>query len=186
MLRSCVPDRWVLTLDRIKVVDNHPNPSFAHLTRPMGLPGLYLYDTEGRKSTVARHTGHDIWGGREDCLSLNNTTVQTVDSENDRKCGVEGIRWEHRLNMELLYIPKIYLGSMCTAVLLGWDPATPPFPPTPAFGLIFTRAQLVSQGKRHLFVIPWLRDRGNMRFHRKLHLPTHNDRPAKTMEMSSL
>jgi hypothetical protein len=27
-------------------------------------------------------------------------------------------------------ISKVYLGSMCTAVLIGWDPATPP-PPTP-------------------------------------------------------
>jgi hypothetical protein len=40
---------------------------------------------------------------------------------------------------------------------------------------------LVSQDRRRLFVIPWLRDRMNMRFHRKPRLPTHNDRTAKTI-----
>jgi hypothetical protein len=36
-----------------------------------------------------------------------------------------------RLNMEL-----VHLGSMCTAVLIGLDPAPPP-PIPPAFGLIY-------------------------------------------------
>jgi hypothetical protein len=40
-------------------------------------------------------------------------------------------------------------GLLCTAVLIGWDPATPP---SPAFGLM--RVLLVSQDKRHLFVTP--------------------------------
>jgi hypothetical protein len=44
-----------------------------------------------------------------------------------------------------------YLGSMCTAVLIG-DPATPPTP-TPAFGLIYEGA--VGQPRwRHIFVTP--------------------------------
>jgi hypothetical protein len=48
----------------------------------------------------------------------------------------------------------VYLGSMCTGVLISWDPATPPSPP-PTFGLIYcTRALLVSQDRRHLFVTP--------------------------------
>jgi hypothetical protein len=34
-------------------------------------------------------------------------------------------RFTHRLNMELdLQSSNVYLGSMCTAVLIGWDPAT--------------------------------------------------------------
>jgi hypothetical protein len=45
---------------------------------------------------------------------------------------------------------------MCTAVLIGWGPNTPP---PPHFGLIYARALLVSQDRRHLFVTPvtqWL------------------------------
>ncbi len=34
-------------------------------------------------------------------------------------------------------ISKVYLGSMCTAVLIDWDP---PPPPTPSFGLIYEGA----------------------------------------------
>ncbi len=52
-------------------------------------------------------------------------------------------------------------GLQCTAVLIGGDPTTPP--PPPAFGLIYvrysalvtTRALLVNQDRRHLFVTPW-------------------------------
>jgi hypothetical protein len=44
-----------------------------------------------------------------------------------------------------------YLGSMCTTVLIC-DSASPP--PPPAFGLIYTRALLVSRERRHLFVTP--------------------------------
>ncbi len=34
------------------------------------------------------------------------------------------------------YISKVYLGSMCTAVLIGEDPTTPP----PPFGFIYKGA----------------------------------------------
>ncbi len=40
---------------------------------------------------------------------------------------------------------------MCTAVLIGWAPATPPVLPQ------HTRPLLVSQDRRHHFVTPWLR-----------------------------
>jgi hypothetical protein len=40
-------------------------------------------------------------------------------------------------------------GLLCTAVLIGLDPATAPSPP-PSFG----RYLLVSQDRRHLFVTP--------------------------------
>ncbi len=42
----------------------------------------------------------------------------------------------HRLNMELDL--RSLFGLLCTAVLIGWDPATHPFPP--AFGLIYEGA----------------------------------------------
>ncbi len=42
---------------------------------------------------------------------------------------------------------------MCTAVLIGWDPATPPLPPHLGS---YTRALLVSQDRRPLFVTPGL------------------------------
>jgi hypothetical protein len=48
---------------------------------------------------------------------------------------------------------EVYLGSMCTAVLIGRDLATSP--PPPALGLIYEGAILVSQDRRHLFVTPW-------------------------------
>jgi hypothetical protein len=51
----------------------------------------------------------------------------------------------HRLNMELDL--QVYLGSMCTAVLIVWDPATSP----PHLGS-YTRALLVSQDRRNLYV----------------------------------
>ncbi len=44
-------------------------------------------------------------------------------------------------------------GLLCTAVLIGWDPATPPFPPHLGS---YTRALLVSQKRPHLFVTPCL------------------------------
>ncbi len=53
----------------------------------------------------------------------------------------------HRLNMEL--DPQRLFGLLCTAVLIGWDPATPPFPPHLGS---YTRALLVNQDRRHLFV----------------------------------
>ena len=37
-------------------------------------------------------------------------------------------------------------GLLCTAVLIGWDPATPPLHPW---------ALLVRQDRQHLFVTPW-------------------------------
>ncbi len=37
-----------------------------------------------------------------------------------------------------LTMAKVYLGSMCIAVLIGWDPATPP--PPRAFELIYEGA----------------------------------------------
>ncbi len=40
---------------------------------------------------------------------------------------------------------------MCTAVLIGWDPA---IPPSPHLGT-YTRALLVSQDRWHLFVTTW-------------------------------
>ncbi len=53
-------------------------------------------------------------------------------SYNCRKIGRQG-ELPRRLNMEL-DISKVYLRSMCTAVLIGWDPAT--LPPPPTFGLM--------------------------------------------------
>ncbi len=41
---------------------------------------------------------------------------------------------------------------MCTAVLIGWHPATPL---SPRNGDSYTRALLVSKDIRHLFVTPW-------------------------------
>ncbi len=42
-------------------------------------------------------------------------------------------------------------GLLRTAVLIGWDPAIPPLPPHLGS---YTRALLVSQDRRHLFVTP--------------------------------
>ncbi len=42
---------------------------------------------------------------------------------------------------------------MCTAVLIGWGPATSPFRPHLDS---YTRALLVSKYRGHLFVTPWL------------------------------
>ncbi len=58
----------------------------------------------------------------------------------------------HRFNMELDL--QSLFGLLCTAVLIGWDPAIPP-PLDPHWGS-YTRALVVSQDRRHLFVIPWL------------------------------
>ncbi len=54
----------------------------------------------------------------------------------------------HR-NMEL-YLQSLF-GLLCTAVLFGSDPATPPLPPHLGS---YTRALLVSQDRRHLFLTP--------------------------------
>ncbi len=47
---------------------------------------------------------------------------------------------------------EAYLGSMRTALHIGWDPTTSPLPPHLGS---YTRNLLVSQGSRHLFVTPW-------------------------------
>ncbi len=54
--------------------------------------------------------------------------------------------FDHKLNMELDL--QSLFGLLCTAVLIGRDPATPPLPPLGSY----TRALLVSQDRRHLFV----------------------------------
>ncbi len=59
-------------------------------------------------------------------------------------------RW-HRLNMELDL--QIFLGSMCPAVLIGWDPATSP-PPRIWVHKRRRYWSMVSQDRRHLFVTP--------------------------------
>ncbi len=55
----------------------------------------------------------------------------------------------HKLNIEL-DLQSIF-GLLCTAVLIGWDPAIPPLPPHLAHWLTL----LVSQDRRHLYVTPW-------------------------------
>ncbi len=50
-----------------------------------------------------------------------------------------------------LDLPSLF-GLLCTAVLIGWDPTTPPLPPHMSS---YTRALLVSQDRRHLSVTPW-------------------------------
>ncbi len=57
----------------------------------------------------------------------------------------------HKLNMESDL--QSLFGLLCSAVLIDWEPATPPLPPH--FGS-YTRALLVSQDRRHFFVTPWL------------------------------
>jgi hypothetical protein len=57
----------------------------------------------------------------------------------------------HRLNMKLDL--QSLFGLLCTAVLIGCDLATPPFPRI--WVQSYTRAPLVSQDGRHLFVTPW-------------------------------
>ncbi len=63
--------------------------------------------------------------------------------------------WFHSLNMELDL--QSLFGLLCTAVLIGWHPATPPL--SPPLGL-FTRAQFVSQDRRRLFVTPLIGTNG--------------------------
>ncbi len=48
--------------------------------------------------------------------------------------------------------PKFIWAPAYTTVLMGWDPATPALPPHLGS---YTMALLVSQGRRHRFVIPW-------------------------------
>jgi len=71
------------------------------------------------------------------------------------KQGGRSDNWDHRLNMELDL--QSLFGLLCTAVLIGWDFASPPF--TRILGS-YTRALLVCQDRRHLFVTTWLRRRG--------------------------
>ncbi len=56
------------------------------------------------------------------------------------------------LDVSVLQQPVLSLNSMCTAVLIGWDAAPPLL--YPHLGS-YTRAQLVSQDRRHLFVTPF-------------------------------
>ncbi len=56
----------------------------------------------------------------------------------------------HRLNVELDL--QSLFGLLCTAVPIGWYPATPPVPPHLGS---YTRALFVHQDLRHLFVTPW-------------------------------
>ncbi len=90
-----------------------------------------------------------IWGTNNPQLFINGITNRN--RERMRK-GV-GRVWEggHRLNMELDL--QSLFGLLCTAVLIGWDPAASP-PPSPHLGS-YTRALLVSQDWWHLFVTPW-------------------------------
>ncbi len=72
---------------------------------------------------------------------------------------------------------KVYLGSMCTAVLIGWDPATPPPPPSHLGSC--TRLLLVSQDRRHFFVTPWLEvSLGAWILHEGLEAGDHNGLPV--------
>jgi hypothetical protein len=64
------------------------------------------------------------------------------------KVGAEGTN--QRLNMEL--DTKVHFGSCVQLYSLAETPQLPPYPP--AFGLIYTRALLVSQDRRHHFVTP--------------------------------
>ncbi len=56
----------------------------------------------------------------------------------------------HRLNMELDL--QSLFGLLCTAVHIGWDPASPPHPS--AFGLIHEGAIGQLRYRRHLFLTP--------------------------------
>ncbi len=47
---------------------------------------------------------------------------------------------------------------LCTAVLIGWDPAISPTPSLPPHLDSYTRTLLVSKDRRHLVVTPWLWD----------------------------
>ncbi len=58
-------------------------------------------------------------------------------------------RGKHRLNTELDF--QSLFGLLCTAVLIGWDPATHPLPPHLGS---YTRALLVSQNRQYLFITP--------------------------------
>jgi hypothetical protein len=54
-------------------------------------------------------------------------------------------------------------GLLCTAVLIGCDPATPPSPLPLHLGF-YTTALLVSRDRRHLFVTPWLVPRTTVQY----------------------
>ncbi len=59
----------------------------------------------------------------------------------------------HWLNMGL--DPQSLFGLLWTAVIIGWDPTTPSPPPLPPHLDSYTRAILVSQDRRLIFVTPW-------------------------------
>ncbi len=67
------------------------------------------------------------------------------------------------LNMELDL--QSLFGLLCTAVLIGWDPATPPL--LPHLGS-YTRALLAGKDRRHLFVTPCLHQMKGSFFSRKV------------------
>ncbi len=72
-----------------------------------------------------------IWGGRQSYMTLH------------------PIPSEQRLNM-VLDLQSLF-GLLWTSVLIGWDLATPPLNPHLS---LYTRALLVSQDRKHLFVTP--------------------------------
>jgi hypothetical protein len=91
------------------------------------------------------------WGGRGGgfrCVMLLYVPVPPFSAHNN--LGLFN-SYTHRLNMELDLLSSC--GLLCTAVLIGWEPTTPSLPPH--LGL-YTRALLVSQDRRQLFVTPWL------------------------------
>ncbi len=49
-------------------------------------------------------------------------------------------------------------GLLCTTVLIGWDPAATPPPPSHLGS--YTRALLASQDRRHLFITPFFGKQG--------------------------
>ncbi len=77
----------------------------------------------------------------------------------------------HRLNIELDL--QSLFGLLCTAVLISWDPATPSLPTQLGS---YTRALLVSQDRRPLFVTP-LMSTSNVKYrHRYVLVLTFNVR----------
>jgi hypothetical protein len=67
-----------------------------------------------------------------------------------RETLVMTVDWIHRLNMEFILAPCVQLYS------LAETPQPTPPPPIPQHLGFSTRALLVSQDRRHLFVTPWL------------------------------
>jgi hypothetical protein len=80
----------------------------------------------------------------------------------------------HRLDNEL-YLQCLFWALchvMCTAVLIGRDPATTPHPHPPRIGTrhSYTRTLLVSKNRRHLFVTPM--SAGLFVFQSEYYMPT--------------